>query len=76
MGSDVEERHAAASLRQHLAGQPWLTAIGVGRSDDRACLYVYVKRTTPGALKAVPAIWQGFPVIVKRMESPRPIEVY
>jgi len=62
---------AAKSLQTRLQGAPWLTAVGVGEDAEIACIVVYVKNVKDAELGFLKGGWQGHPVIVRKMGSPR-----
>lgn len=63
---------AGENLRRHLARHRWLTAVGVGRDRDQDCLYVYASQLTPTVKAVIPDRWEGFRVVPRRMDIPRP----
>lgn len=62
---------AAKSLQERYQDAPWLTAVGVGEHEGRACIFVYVKSLDPARLGFLKDGWYGFPVVVRKMSRPR-----
>ena len=63
-------REAAVVLGEKLASFHWFRMVGIG--DDNLIVYV-----GPGTARTqianIPAEWNGFPVSVRRMSSPKTI---
>ena len=70
---DWTVEQAAHSLSERLGTAPWLTTIGVGEHKGEPCIYVYVKVLDPTAVAFLRNGWQGFPVLIQKMRSPRPV---
>jgi hypothetical protein len=69
----MDIKTAASLLEKELRSPPWLTMVGVGEHEGREAIFLYVKSP-----QAVPAWitkegWQRYPVIVRKMGSPRPV---
>ena len=62
---------AAKSLTEFMTDIPWFTAVGVGSRRGKICLYVYVKSVNKSKSSIIPVEYFGYPVIVKKMKSPR-----
>ena len=61
----------AAELQSFLGYPDWLNFIGVGESDGKPCIYLYVNRKK--FLRCdIPDIWRGVPVKVKYIGKIRP----
>ncbi len=67
---------AASKLHARLKGSPWLTAVGVGEHGGSPCIFVYVKSLNRPELAFLQNGWQGFPVVVRKMASPRVLSVF
>jgi hypothetical protein len=65
-------QEAARSLNARLRGQPWLTGVGIGQQNGETVLYVYANTSRRVDLPIASNRWEGFPVYVKRMGTPRP----
>jgi hypothetical protein len=65
----IEE--AASALHDRLRHVPWLTAIGVGKYRQEPCIFVYVKSPKRAETEFLKDGWQGFPVEVRKMGTPR-----
>ncbi len=63
--------NAAKLLQTHLQGSPWLTAVGVGESEGTPCIVLYVKNLKGANVEFLKEGWKGFPVVVRKMGSPR-----
>lgn len=66
---DIEE--AASTLRDRLSDASWVTGVGFGEHDNRPCIFLYVKSPKRDEVRFLEDGWQGFPVEVRRMGSPR-----
>lgn len=62
---------AAKLLHAQLQGSPWLTAVGLGEDKGTPCIVVYVKNLKGADLEFLEQGWQGYPVLVRKMGSPR-----
>lgn len=62
---------AAKSLHARLHGAPWLTAVGVGEDAGTPAIFIYVKNLKTAKLDFLRDGWEGFPVVVRKMGSPR-----
>jgi hypothetical protein len=67
---------AAKTLHERLEGEPWLTAVGVGKEEGRDCIFVYVTAARPELLAHIGSEWWGYPVVVRRMTFPRPLSIH
>jgi len=72
MVSNMTPQDAARSLFALLRDRPWLTTVGVGQQDGATVLFVYAKTTRGIRLPLDAGTWEGFPVRVKKMGTPRP----
>jgi hypothetical protein len=63
---------AAKSLADALRDLNGLVSVGVGKQGEKDCLYVYLRAVNRVVRKSVPGSWGGFPVVVRKMQSPRP----
>ena len=70
----IEE--AAKLLKDRLRDAPWVTAVGVGSHDDSACVFLYVTTLRDAELGFLADGWHGFPVVVRKMGTPRPLRVF
>ncbi len=71
MAFDMTVEQAAKLLQSQLQGSPWLTAVGVGETKGTPCILVYVKTLKGADLALFKQGWKGFPVVVRKMASPR-----
>jgi hypothetical protein len=62
---------AAKSLADRLREAPWLTAVGVGQEAGAPCIVVYVKTLQETKLDFLKGGWEGYPVLVRKMGTPR-----
>ncbi len=62
---------AAKSLRVRLEGAPWLTAVGVGEEKGVPGIVVYIKSVKAAKLDFLNQGWEGYPVLVRKMGTPR-----
>jgi hypothetical protein len=62
---------AALALQDRLKDTPWFTAAGIGDCDREPCIFLYVKSTPYAALHLAKEGWQGFPVEIRKMGTPR-----
>ena len=62
---------AAKALHEEYRDAHWLTAVGVGEHEGRACIVVYVKSLDPARVGSFESGWYGFPVVVRKMSPPR-----
>lgn len=67
----MEIETATKSLHELLKDDSWFTAIGVGDNT----IFVYVKVAPESLSREIPSEWEGFPIIVRRMDTPRPAVV-
>lgn len=67
----VSIKQAAKLLRSRLQDAPWVTAVGVGEQDGSPCIVLYVKTLTGIKTDFLDQGWKGFPVVVRKMGSPR-----
>ena len=76
MAFDKSERlkESAKALHTRLKSKPWLTAVAVGREHDQNCFVVYVTSRSRQVVKEIPTKWKGFPVVVRKMGFPRPLQ--
>lgn len=70
----IEE--AAKLLQARLQEFPWLTAVGVGEAEGTPCIVVYVKSRKDAKVDFLRDGWEGFPVVVRKMGSPRLVATY
>jgi hypothetical protein len=56
----------------HLMAVPGVVGIAEGLCEGRPCIKVFVARTTPHLLKAIPASLEGYPVAVEETGELRP----
>ena len=56
-------------------GHP-ITAVGVGENEGSPCIVVYVKRVKNADIAFLKDGWKGFPVVVRRMGSPRLVALF
>jgi hypothetical protein len=64
---------AAKLLSEELCDAPWATTVGVGEHEGKPCIYLYLKASNPSAASFVKGGWHGFPVLIRKMSSPRPL---
>jgi hypothetical protein len=76
MGSDMSVEEAATLLHSQLRAFPWLTAVGVGETQGTPCIVIYVKSLNSADLDFLKDGWEGFPVVVRKMGSPRLVASY
>ena len=67
---------AATELRDHLQGVPWLIAVGLGEEEGSPCIFLYVKKFRRDALGFLAGGWRGFPVVVRKMGTPRSLATF
>lgn len=67
---------AAALLQERLRGLPWMTAVGVGVHQGAEAVFLYVTSLRRPELSFLADGWEGFPVVVKKMSSPRPLAIF
>lgn len=67
---------AARLLHARLQGSPWLTAVGAGEHEGAPCIVLYMKTTQGVDLEFLQRGWEGFPVVVRKMKSPRLVSVF
>ena len=65
-------QEAARSLYALLRDRPWLTTVGVGQHEGVPVLIVYATTTRGIELPIDSDTWEGFPVRIKKMGTPRP----
>ena len=71
-GSDEHSvEDAAKSLQERLQDRPWFNLVGIGESNGRLIIYIYVRRTNVAELEALKSGWRNFPVIIKKSALPR-----
>jgi hypothetical protein len=71
----ASERPLAEVLRAHtdrLMAVPGVVGTAEGLCDGRPCIKVFVVRTTPDLLRAIPASLEGYPVAVEETGELRP----
>jgi len=68
---DMTVEQAAKLLQSHLKSSPWVTAVGVGETDGNPAIVLYVKSMKSADVEFLKDGWKGFPVVVRKMESPR-----
>jgi hypothetical protein len=68
--------NAAKLLHARLQGSSWLTAVGIGEHEGAPCIVLYVKTTRGADLGFLQEGWEGFPVVVRKMKSPRLVSVF
>jgi hypothetical protein len=69
--------HAATLLNAKLRPSSWLTAVGVGRHDGAEAIYVYFKtRPQPREVEFLSQGWFGYTVILTKMGSAKPAQVF
>jgi len=67
---------AAILLRRRLGEAPWLTAVGVGLSHGRPCIYVYVNSVREANADILTRReWRGFPVVIRKTGPFRAISI-
>ncbi len=64
---------AAEKLAAHLRRASWLTAVGVGKKDERDCIYLYVKSSKRADIAFLDGGWEGFPVVIRRTGAFQPL---
>jgi hypothetical protein len=69
-GIDMTVEQAAKLLQSHLKNSPWVTAVGVGETGNPA-IVLYVKSMKSADVEFLKDGWKGFPVVVRKMGSPR-----
>jgi hypothetical protein len=62
---------AAKLLHAQLQCASWLTAVGVGDDRGTPCIVIYIKNLKGADLEFLQEGWKGFPVVVRKMGSPR-----
>jgi hypothetical protein len=67
---------AAKLLQAHLHAAPWVTAVGVGEENRTPCIVLYVKTLSGVNLDSLRQGWQGYPVVVRKMGSPRLVATF
>ena len=67
----IEE--AARALQSQLQGKPWFNLVGIGESDGRPAIYVYVRKLRVPELESLRGGWNDFPVVIKKSSAPRPL---
>ena len=72
MAPEISIQAAAQHLLRHLAGNPWLTTVGVGSEGGQECLFIYASRLGKAERSAIPDEWEGHRVIVRKMNLPKP----
>jgi hypothetical protein len=63
-------------LQARIKDSPWLTAVGVGENKGTPCIVVYVNTLKNLDLHFLDEGWKGFPVVVRKMGSPRLVASY
>jgi len=58
---------ATKSLQEHLHYAPWLTAVGVGKKNERELIILYVPSIKRAREDFSQPAWQGFPVVIRKM---------
>jgi hypothetical protein len=53
---------------------PGVVGTAQGLCEGKPCIKVFVARTTPDLLKAIPASLEGYPVVVEETGELRPFE--
>lgn len=69
----VTIQEAAKSLHEQFRDATWLTMVGVGEHNGRESIFVYVKSLDPAHVGFLKGGWCGFPVVIRKMTSPRPV---
>ena len=67
----VTPEQAAILLQLHLQGVSWMTAVGVGEENGTTCIVVYVKTISGVNVDFLRQGWNGYPVVVRKMGTPR-----
>lgn len=71
MSRDSELKAALRELTGKVMGKPGVTGTAIGKKHGKACLKVYVSLRGPG--RAVPSHVRGFPVVVERTGTFKPL---
>jgi hypothetical protein len=71
LDANMTLEEAAKLLHAQLLSSPWLTAVGVGDDRGTPCVVIYVKTLKGADLEVLHEGWKGFPVVVRKMASPR-----
>ncbi len=58
-------------MRVRREGETWLTAVGVGAQQGVPGIVVYIKNVKAAKLDFLHQGWEGFPVLVRQMGTPR-----
>jgi hypothetical protein len=74
--SNMTIEEAAKLLQARLQASPWLTAVGVGDAEGTPCIVLYVKSQKDAKVDFLRDGWKGFPVVVRKMGSPRLVVTY
>jgi hypothetical protein len=68
-GGAMRADEAARALDKKLRPYSWYLSVGVGESNGRAALYLYVKFQRHKELREMASGWMGFQVIIRPVGS-------
>ena len=73
MGLKMSPDEAAQELDKQLRIYSWYLSTGVGRTEDGAALFVYVKSRNHPELKSVKKGWRGYTVLIRAVGTIHPV---